>query len=176
MAVSCSNDKQVSAIRKQHFAWPDFVGHQTPDYGEILKPPVAKNTQELAIRLRQCAQLAGSGDELARKASVPRRTLETYLSGDAEPKASRLFALARAVGVSLDWLATGEGPMMLSDRAGKGRGLGVIEGGGRPAEIDAELLGWCVQALEEFLQSRRAPLAAEKKAKVISLLYEIERE
>lgn len=58
-------------------------------------------------RLRTCSRIAGSGEALARQTSIPRRTLETYLSGRAEPKTSRLIAIANAVNVSVDWLATG---------------------------------------------------------------------
>jgi len=61
----------------------------------------------LAMRIRQCADNIGSGDELARRTGIPRRTLETYLTGLAEPKASRLAAIAMAAGVSLDWLVAG---------------------------------------------------------------------
>lgn len=64
--------------------------------------------QGLAQRIRQCADQLGSGDELARRTGIPRRTLETYLSADAEPKASRLLAIATAAQVSLDWLISGE--------------------------------------------------------------------
>ena len=62
----------------------------------------------LAKRIRQCAELVGSGDELARRTGIPRRTLETYLSGEAEPKASRLHAIAAVAKVSLDWLISGQ--------------------------------------------------------------------
>lgn len=61
----------------------------------------------LTQRLRMCSKIAGSGEALAKRTSIPRRTLETYLSGRAEPKASRLIAIAKAVNVSIDWLATG---------------------------------------------------------------------
>ena len=63
--------------------------------------------ENLAMRIRQCADNIGSGDELARRTGIPRRTLETYLTGAAEPKASRLAAIASVAGVSLDWLITG---------------------------------------------------------------------
>jgi phage repressor protein C with HTH and peptisase S24 domain len=53
--------------------------------------------------------MAGSGDELARITGIPRRTLETYLAGKSELKASRLLEIADAVGVSLDWLVAGRG-------------------------------------------------------------------
>ncbi|MGQ7818793.1 XRE family transcriptional regulator [Metapseudomonas furukawaii] len=63
----------------------------------------------LTKRLRECAAIAGSGDELARTTGIPRRTLETYLAGKSEVKASRLLEIADAVGVSLDWLIAGRG-------------------------------------------------------------------
>lgn len=69
----------------------------------------------LAGRLRICAQLAGSGDALAEKARIPRRTLENYLSGESEPKVSRLVSIARAANVSLEWLASGVGPMQADE-------------------------------------------------------------
>jgi len=64
----------------------------------------------LAQRIRRCADLCGSGDALAQKAAIPRRSLEDYLTGKAEPKASRIAAIAAAANVSLHWLITGEGP------------------------------------------------------------------
>jgi phage repressor protein C with HTH and peptisase S24 domain len=70
---------------------------------------------DLASRIRKCADLVGSGDALAQKAAIPRRTLETYLAGKAEPKAGRIAAIAKAAGVNLEWLATGEGPMRRED-------------------------------------------------------------
>ncbi len=62
----------------------------------------------LAARIRKCAELVGSGDALSQETAIPRRTLETYLSGNAEPKAQRLALIAKAAHVSVDWLVTGE--------------------------------------------------------------------
>ncbi|WP_341958491.1 S24 family peptidase [Pseudomonas sp. RC10] len=64
---------------------------------------------DLAGRIRQCAEIAGSGDELARLTGIPRRTLEYYLIGQSEPKIGRCVEIAKAVGVDVGWLATGEG-------------------------------------------------------------------
>lgn len=63
----------------------------------------------LAARVRKCAEIAGSGDELARLTAIPRRTLEYYLTGEREPKVGRCVEIAKAVGVSVGWLASGEG-------------------------------------------------------------------
>jgi len=64
----------------------------------------------ISSRLRQCASMVGSGDALAKQSGIPRRTLETYMSGKVEPKASRILAICQAAGVNAHWLLSGEGP------------------------------------------------------------------
>ena len=79
------------------------------------QPSTSSNGQQqmnaLAGRIRTCAEMAGSGDELARITGIPRRTLEYYLSGEHEPKVSRCLQIAAAVGVNAGWLVSGLGPM-----------------------------------------------------------------
>ncbi|MCL7931656.1 LexA family transcriptional regulator [Halomonas llamarensis] len=67
--------------------------------------------------MRKCAEIAGSGDTLARITAIPRRTLEYYLTGDREPKVARCVEIAKAVGVDIGWLASGEGPMLAGQSA-----------------------------------------------------------
>lgn len=66
-------------------------------------------SNDLAARIRECADIAGSGDELSRLTAIPRRTLEYYLTGQREPKVARCVDIAKAVGVDIGWLASGEG-------------------------------------------------------------------
>jgi transcriptional regulator with XRE-family HTH domain len=71
----------------------------------------------LAERIKWCARVkVRSGNELAKAAGMPRRTLESYMSGKAEPKVSALVAIAKAAGVSIAWLATGEAPVHPPER------------------------------------------------------------
>ncbi len=84
---------------------------------------------DLPARLRRCVDLVGSGDKLAREANIPRSTLETYLTGKAEPKASRLADICRVCGVSGHWLLTGDGDMArpaLHDEADLARAIDKI--------------------------------------------------
>lgn len=74
-------------------------------------------SEGLADRIRQCAEIAGSGDELARLTTIPRRTLEYYLTGQSEPKVARCVEIAKAVGVDVGWLASGEGSKLRSTSA-----------------------------------------------------------
>jgi len=66
----------------------------------------------LSARLRRCVELVGSGNELARRAGLSRGVLERYLTGRNEVKAQRLVTIAQAAGVSVEWLATGDGAMI----------------------------------------------------------------
>lgn len=71
----------------------------------------SESESTLTGRLRICAKMAGSGDALSAITGIPRRTLENYLSGESEPKITRVVEIADAVGVYVEWLATGRGPM-----------------------------------------------------------------
>jgi phage repressor protein C with HTH and peptisase S24 domain len=51
-----------------------------------------------------------SADRLARAMGVSPSAFRKWLKGEAEPSRERLVALARAAGVSVAWLAEGEGP------------------------------------------------------------------
>lgn len=125
--------------------------------------------EAMSRRIRECARIVGSGDELARRSGVPRRTLETYLSGRSEPKATGLALIAEAAGVSLDWLLLG-------------RGEPIPCGSGSPASspthamIDVALLAQVVATIEDWLAANNRTLAAPKKADVIVLAYELVRQ
>lgn len=72
---------------------------------------IEKYAKGLAERIRACANTVGNGEELSRRTGIPRSTLESYLTGDSEPKVSRLVAIAQAAQANIGWLATGEGEM-----------------------------------------------------------------
>lgn len=82
-----------------------------PETGFGVSKENSETLENLSNRIRECAKLAGSGDKLSQLSAIPRRTLEMYLAGESEPKALRVAAIAKAVGVSGHWLLTGEGEM-----------------------------------------------------------------
>lgn len=124
--------------------------------------------------------MAGSGDALAQKAAIPRRTLETYLSGAAEPKASRAAAIAAAAGVSLDWLVLGLGPEPNHTRdhpAGyhaeaapqaPAAGKGAYEGW-----IDPEMLKVIVRVIAEYERDYGVIIDPHAKAELTALLCQV---
>lgn len=108
--------------------------------------------ESLADRIRECAAIVGSGNELSRLSGIPRRSLENYLKG-REPKAAQLAAIARAASVSLDWLITGEGARRL-DPANE---VAAIV---NSPSLDRELLGRVTDAIDRLYREEGARLPA----------------
>jgi len=61
-------------------------------------------------RLRVAVKSAGGNSAVSRRAQMPLATLNKYISG-REMRVEALISLAAATGVTLEWLATGQGPM-----------------------------------------------------------------
>lgn len=120
----------------------------------------------VADRIRKCAEIAGSGDELARKAEIPRSTLETYLAGKALPKADRLAAICYSTGVNGHWLITGEGSMLLA---------GVAQEVGSNA-ADLRLFGDAMEVIDLYLEKTKKTMSPANKRKAVDALYKLSRE
>jgi phage repressor protein C with HTH and peptisase S24 domain len=75
-----------------------------------------KSVAERSERLRAAVREAGGTSAVAKRGGIPLGTLNNYLAG-RDLRAEGLVALARATGVRLEWLATGEGPMRAGDAA-----------------------------------------------------------
>lgn len=66
----------------------------------------------IATRLRSVLDLKGlSIKEASDVVGIPYRTLQNYLLDEREPNAKAMSALRTHLGVSVDWLLTGEGSM-----------------------------------------------------------------
>lgn len=67
-------------------------------------------------RLRQVMDLKRlTIKELAECSGMPYRSLQNYLRGEREPNNDALLVLRTHLGISLDWLLTGEGDMYLNE-------------------------------------------------------------
>lgn len=136
--------------------------------------------------------------EMAATAGIPLPTWKKYESGDREPGAAALSAMA-ATGVSLHWLLTGDGPMWHAaapamdlaqlmalldageDEAPDGevryrpavpKALSVAEAGADPAPIDADRLAALIQGVDQAEQMGGGKIDAAKKAALIASLYQ----
>jgi transcriptional regulator with XRE-family HTH domain len=79
------------------------------DAPEIPDPASDAEALQRTMRLREAVRLAGGNAVVAKASGVPLSTLSAYMDG-RDLKISRAAAIAKACGVSLDWLATGRTP------------------------------------------------------------------
>lgn len=118
----------------------------------------------LMERLRQCAEIAGSGDEMARKAAIPRRTWEYYVTGESTPNAVRLEAVVRATGVNGHWLLTGEGPMLPAD---------AQPSAVAPTAGNISIYADAMEVIDLFLKKTNRTLDPAKKRQAVDALYHL---
>lgn len=102
----------------------------------------------------KAAEIAGiSTDQLAR-----------YTSGKSQPAFVPIAKMAQAMGVSLEWIWTGEGPMLAAER---------VAGPGPSSAINRKLLQDCLEAVDQVLEEADRYLPPDKKAELILALYDL---
>lgn len=97
--------------------------------GSILADTAGKGTEvsrgdaivpsSFASRVRQVIKMSGSVSEIARRCGFSEGVVRSWRDGNTDPSRGRCVTMAKTLGLSLVWLAAGEGPMML-DGSGEG--------------------------------------------------------
>jgi transcriptional regulator with XRE-family HTH domain len=104
-----------------------------------------------------------STNAFAQKCGISESIFRKYLAGVSVPGADKLVDIARVAGVSLLWLATGQG------RAEDGT-PGMVRG-----PVDVDLLETLLESVEAGLDEIGATLTPTKKAKLVAALYSLYR-
>lgn len=86
-------------------------------------------------RINTAVREAGGHKAVTERGGIPGRTLSYLLAGQ-EPKYSHLLAIVAGTGVSLEWLASGRGPMREGD---PGNGLVIPPAAALPATGTVEI-------------------------------------
>lgn len=94
-------------------------------------------------------------------AEIPYRSLQNYISGKQQPGTDALLKFHRAFDVNLNWLLTGEGVQE------------VEKVNSEPSSyvLNEKLLMQIVEGVEKVLAKKQKILSADKKARVITMLY-----
>ncbi len=118
-----------------------------------------KNAQmETSVRLRAALEAKGlSIKEAAEACGIPYRSFQNYTLGLREPNAEALGTISSRLGISVDWLLTGDGRML------RGVSVGEAPGGAENPREQALLALW--RELDEGEQ-REIQLAAEEKKRL----------
>jgi len=139
-------------------------GNRKPD-GEP-ETAVSGSGGELATRIAMVVDLFETKTLAAKAAGISPEQLSRQVKGLNRPFLDTMVALCTAQGVSLDWLATGEGPMRTRERMAQ---PGNDSGGFVPS--DEVLLGNLVSGLELHLAREDLVLRPEAKARLTVLIY-----
>jgi transcriptional regulator with XRE-family HTH domain len=77
-----------------------------------------EHQEQVGRRLRDAIIMAGlNAAKVGAATGTSKQMMSLYLSGGAEPRFLRMVLLAKAVGVSVEWLATGAGNPFGGDEA-----------------------------------------------------------
>lgn len=124
-----------------------------------------------AERIKYLAEKFDSVTAFSRKVGVSDSTVRKWIKGEAEPRRDHLVAVAISVGVRLDWLAMGVGPMG-----------GEEEDGGAPGPLavpaafpldDLQLLQAVLLAVESEVLSQKKTVSVETKVKLVGMVYRL---
>ncbi len=112
--------------------------------------PSTPDKDAFTKRLKLAIKLGGGAKAVAGRSGIPVKTLYNYMEEISEPKFITVVRIARAVDVSLDWLAAGEPPVHTAKRIGQ-----FIEATGRSTSVP--VLGLAECGLKGWYQG--APMA-----------------
>jgi len=103
-----------------------------------------------------------SARAFAQVAGVPTTTFNKIVNGVSEPTRPTLIAIARAAGVSLDWLVAGRGPMRLT-----------VEPPILGSAPRLSVLASAISLVEEWLEENNRVMTPEKKADAAAKIYQL---
>ena len=123
-----------------------------------------ENSSGFSKRLRE-AMRGRSIREFASKASMSAGTLHNYLNDESLPTLDKLISLANTASVSLNWLATGSGPVSIDHV--------ISEVGDAATKIDIKVLTEALECIELAINELGVSMTPEKKSSVTASLYDL---
>jgi len=124
--------------------------------------PKIRIPPEVFVRLRPLRKAWRlTQKEMAIRAGVAASTYQYYERGDRNIPAETLSSLTR-YGANAEWLLNGKGQMLQSDIKEE-----FI------LKVDRDLLQQVIEAVEDLLAANNLTLQASKKARILSLLYQL---
>jgi len=118
----------------------------------------------IGTRIGAVADILGTRKDAADIGGVSPDTLQRYIRDSTEQSFKPIARMALSAGVSLEWIATGKGPMMVADKASQGAAAAPALNKGLFVEI--------VTLVEEAVANRATPISPEKKGELVAYLYD----
>ena len=138
-----------------------------------------------ASRVRAVIKISGSVSEIARRCGFSEGVVRSWRDGNTDPSRGRCVTMAKTLGLSLVWLAAGEGPMMLdgsgddpatrveTSESVSGR-EGRNETHGQPvAVLDASRLAAAMKLLQSDIEMTGSRFSPVRHADLVAEMYAI---
>lgn len=121
-------------------------------------------SEAFSARLRAITPNRGDLSELSRESGIPVRTITRWARDQGEPQVTELVKIAEATGCTLEWLATGRGPVRVGEPTP-----------GEPSEpkavFDADVMREVIVTLEQMRKRGFLRPKPEEWAKLIVDTY-----
>ncbi|TCV92438.1 hypothetical protein EC912_107146 [Luteibacter rhizovicinus] len=148
-------------------------------------PDGGEQSQTFASRVKAVIKASGSVSEIARRCGFSEGVVRSWRDGNTDPSRGRCVTMARTLGISLLWLAAGEGPMMLGnnsdDVAGRietsetvreRRGDQDTDSQGTIA-LDSSRLASAMKLLQSDIEMAGGQFSPSNHADLVAEMYEI---
>jgi len=145
----------------------------------IDSTPIASS---FATRVRAVIKMSGSVSEIARRCGFSEGVVRSWRDGNTDPSRGRCVTMAKTLGLSLVWLAAGEGPMMLdgsgddavarTETTETARGRDGREGTVSSA-LDASRLAAAMKLLQSDIELTGSRFSPVRHADLVAEMYSI---
>lgn len=137
---------------------------QAGGQGSVKVP--GSNIDAFVARMKVLVDHFGSMAKVAQKGGFAESTVKKWVDGISDPSRARCVQLARGTGVSLLWLAAGEGGMWPTEGAETAQPRQS-----HPVRLDQDMLADAIGAVGAALDALDADLSAQATARVVAVVY-----
>jgi DNA-binding phage protein len=135
-----------------------------------------------ASRVRAVIKMSGSVSEIARRCGFSEGVVRSWRDGNTDPSRGRCVTMAKTLGLSLVWLAAGEGPMMLDgsgdDAVARTETTESVRGregreGTVSSALDASRLAAAMKLLQSDIELTGSRFSPVRHADLVAEMYSI---
>jgi transposase-like protein len=147
-------------------------------------------SKNFADRIKAIIKATGSVSDIARRCGFSEGVVRSWRDGHTDPSRGRCVTMARTLGISLLWLAAGEGPMRLdtdNDFASMGRestsersehrsrqsGAAMTMADDLDAAVNADQLSSALKLLQSNMELAGGKLSLPEDSDLLAELYDI---
>jgi DNA-binding phage protein len=147
---------------------------------DTVHPDAMVAPSSFASRVRAVIKMSGSVSEIARRCGFSEGVVRSWRDGNTDPSRGRCVTMAKTLGLSLVWLAAGEGPMMLdgsSDDIASQSTADAAHGRDVPANrsmvLDPTRLAAAMKLLQSDIEMAGSRFSPVRHADMVAEMYSI---